>query len=481
MINLMAVPERTILRITRLFRNTLSAERYGVQERWLEAAASVAAPVVAVLGLVLAIIAAVKLDSFAAFLAGIAWVILICIGYFIGRQFLISCQRLITNNPSMVSSAAILECAGLIGILALAGLLSGAIFSSIRLSSLAPLASGLAGALAVLYCVAFALNPRIISTTVNPAATAGEDALALLVIFYKCLVRLASVVFSSSLLIGAALILRSVVLLLGDDLSEVLGGGVSSFKGVSLVIGGLIYPVVISLSFSFFYLFADLCQAILSLHRRPPSELPTSEPAVAHPAPSSEPASDGAGTSVILVVLVALVVTVGLVVKGRQMWSEHQQAAQLRQQQAEQDLAQQQALAAEQQAAAESAATEAAQRAAYLDAARQHLGQSALDFILDDQVNQHLQQLIAAEELAEFERLFSHASLVVEQSGVLLAAGCDADPCGSRRALVAVETKGAKTYALASVNGRVTYFGLADDQVASLPAPIKKWVLSVVN
>jgi hypothetical protein len=271
--NLMAIPEQIIGMVIILFRRLLGVSDFNSQEAYFESLASWAAPLAAVIGLLLGVIAAIKLDSFVAFMAGLAWVLLICVGYHIGKQFLVSCKRLIANNPSSISSIAILESAGLIGILVLFGIIISSLDMAVELSNLSPVFDGFFAACATLYYISFMLNPQLISTTVKEHATAGDDAISIMVIFYKCAVKVAPIAFGTGLILGSIQLAEAAYKILSGEISEVLisevlGGGVQSISGLNMVLGGLFYPLLISVSFCFFYLFADLCKAILTLHDR---------------------------------------------------------------------------------------------------------------------------------------------------------------------------------------------------------------------
>ena len=105
----MSISDQWIRATLDFFRRTLDKNFFTTQEENFERAASWAAPLSAVLGLLFSLVAAIKGDSFRIFLLGIVWVFVVCIGYFIGKQFVAACRKMILNNPSTISSGAFLE------------------------------------------------------------------------------------------------------------------------------------------------------------------------------------------------------------------------------------------------------------------------------------------------------------------------------------------------------------------------------------
>ncbi len=478
--NLMSISDQIIGKIIAIFRRWLDARQFRYQESLFERSASWAAPVAALLGLMLAVVAAIKTDSLAAALAGFAWLVLICVAYYIGRQFLGSCKRLIDNNPSAISSGALLESAGLIGIIVLIGTVLSALYMAIKLSSFTPLFIGIFAAGGAMYYISFMLNPELISTTVDEHATAGDDAIAIMVIMYKCSVKLASIVFGTTLIVGSLMIAQSMYKLLSGDWLEVLGGGLQSMTGVMVVLGGLMYPLVISVSFTFFYLLADLCKAILTLHGRQGGQHAAPQPG--SPTPSAdESAAEGmssAAARAVVIGLVALVLIVAGVIKGKAYYAEHQAAVEAQRLEAEQKLSEEVAQKAEEAKLAAEKAEQSAKTEAFARNARQYIGKPAQDLVLDKEVNAHLRELFST-NLTAFESYFMTSDAVTEDSGLLLASGCRKENCAQNKALTVVDLKAAKVYAAVYYNDKVNYWGLTDEEELALPAAVKKWALAV--
>lgn len=475
--NIMDIPEQGIRATLDFFRRTLDRNFFEAQEEHFERAAGWGAPISAALGLLLAVIAAIKIDSFKMFLLGIAWVFLVCVGYFIGRQFVLACRKMIRNNPSTISSGAFLESVGLLMIITLAAVVLGAVYAAIEASSATPLFVGWFAAVALAYSISMLLNPSIISTTVTVDSTAGDDALSIMVVFYKIAVRLTGIAFGGSLILGALLLSVSIFNLLNGDLAEVIGGGLQSLSGVMFTLGGLVYPFVIYITFVFFYLFIDICRAILSLHNR---QTPSSAP----PQEDEAPRESGPGMSpeimkrVLLVALAVLVATFAAV-KGKQYYDEYQARAEMERLQEEQAKAAEEqarqeeaARVAEEQARLQAEAAAKAAQAAFAAQVRPYVGKSSLDLVRATGVNE-LFRGIFAENYNAFETYLRSPQAVIEAEGFLIGPGCGVEGCGTYQGIAVVDLAQQKAFAVLSTNGNPGYYGI---ELAELPAPVANWI-----
>lgn len=266
--NLMSISDNLINKTLDLFRTALGGGFFERQKSFFENSAQWTAPLAAGLGLLVAVISAIKLDALSPLLTGIGWLALVCVGYYIGTRFVTSCEQVIESNPTSISSKSILDTTALIGILLLIGALVSSLITAIQTSSFEPIIIAVFVVWALLYLIAFTLNPDLVTTAIDDTATAGEDAIAISVLLSKCGVKIAPIIFGTSLIVGSLLLLQSIYEMVTDD-NKFFQAIVSleSLSGVMMILSGLAYPLIAYLSFCFFYLFADLCKAILTLHK----------------------------------------------------------------------------------------------------------------------------------------------------------------------------------------------------------------------
>lgn len=475
----MSISDQWIRATLDFFRRTLDKNFFTTQEENFERAAAWAAPLSAVLGLLFSLVAAIKGDSFRIFLLGIVWVFVVCIGYFIGKQFLAACRKMILNNPSTISSGAFLETVGLLLVVTLFAVVAGSLYLSIETSTVEPLLAGLFASVAIAYSICLVFNPSLISTSISAESTAGDDALAIMVVFYKMAVRLTGIVFGSSLVVGSLLLVTSIFKLLDGDVSEMIGGGLQSLTGALFTVGGLAYPFGIYITFVFFYLFIDICRAILSLHNR---QAPSAQPAP--PADDDAPGADGSGVSPemmkrVLVIALGVVVLAVVGMKGKQYYEEYRERAAIEQAQEEQAaLAAEQAkqeeaarLAAEQEQKRAAAAAEA-ERVAFAAAVQPYVGKSSLDLVRAPGVNELFREIFGG-QYDSFEGLLGKPQAVTSAEGFLLAPGCSATDCVNDKALAVVDVQQRKVFAITSSYGQLTLHGIESE---ALPAAVTNWV-----
>lgn len=269
MMNPMAFSNELIEQTLNLARKTVDAKFFETNEARLEQAAQFAAPVAAGIGLLLAIIAAIKTDSFSAFLYGAAWVLVVAVAYYIGSHFLEVCKRSVKNNPSTISTGEYLETLGLVALLVLIGVVVGSVIMAVKSGSFQVFEMALPLAVLLVSCVSLFLNPKLITTDVKATAIAGEDALTVMVVLYKSAVKLAGIALGTLTTVGAIVMLIVAVMLIKDNaVAGAMGQGMMGFAGVKMLMTGLLFPFAIYLGFIVFHLTIDLCRAILSLSKK---------------------------------------------------------------------------------------------------------------------------------------------------------------------------------------------------------------------
>lgn len=247
------------------FKNLITEDFFLKSEEFLINLASLATPVAAATGALMGLIVAIKTDSFIAFMAGIAWIVLLVVGYYVGSKFLNSCKTLVQNNPTNISSKEYIDVIALISICSIIGVSLGGFIISIKMGSFEALKWTGIILVALIYSLCFALHPNLVSTTIGQPATAGRDAIAIIAYGYKSSIRLAGIVFGASVFFGTVYLLFGLIDVFKSEGFGVLMGGMTSIGGVVQILVGLSYPFIAYLIFLLFYLSLDLMSAILSI------------------------------------------------------------------------------------------------------------------------------------------------------------------------------------------------------------------------
>ena len=109
------------------------------------------------------------------------------------------------------------------------------------------------------------MNPKLVSLNISGNSTAGEDALSLLSLGMKILMRLSVVFFGLAGPIGGLFLLKNLTDILSNNI-VINYFQISSFAGAPILAIGLIYPFLIYILFIATYLSIDLMKSILSIN-----------------------------------------------------------------------------------------------------------------------------------------------------------------------------------------------------------------------
>lgn len=485
-------------------RTVLTVEIFHAIENIALRLASVATLVAALVGSLVALVLAIKMDSLSIFLGSFAWILLLIFAFYVGSKARIICMTTLRNNSSGVASQELLDISVFMTmVFCLASMLAGFYFS-IKLSSLAILLAGMAGGLVMLYVLWMVLHPQLISVHVEGSSTAGIDAISYLVLGYKMYLRLSTVIFGLLPTIGAAFLINTLVKSFGAS-ENILDSGMTGMIGFILVLSGLLAPWFIYLTFMFIYLFFDVLRSVLMIGRSaesgyaPVAAVPL---AAAGPLPEAVqaplvmqateaaalPSLSGKAWRNIFIALLALVLGVAVLIKGKEWFQDFQakreivrveeerkkaEAERLSKQKAEEE----QRLAELKRQEEERAAREAQQVADLMAKVRKYIGQSGLDLLLESDVNRALREILKTDEnMRAFEAYFGQADNVRESEGLVIASGCRRDNCALLKGIFTIDKVTGQVGAVVNTRDRLVYFGYTESDA---PAAVKKWAISV--
>jgi hypothetical protein len=227
----------------------------------------------AALTLIYSVVGAIRLNQFSVLLTGLALVAALAIAQFAASRFLGAATRAINNTPSQISSAAFLECVGLLLVLLAIATFAGGVITSIQLSSILPLVPALFTSAAFIYFGATALHPLLVNVEMS-VGTAGEEAIGLLSFFAKAALKLAPLFFLL-LSVGGALAIAASFIESGSGFVGVVASVLqtvplpipvpSGFAGTAVVLLACLVPIGAYAFFLLNYLVIDLLTAVLSI------------------------------------------------------------------------------------------------------------------------------------------------------------------------------------------------------------------------
>ena len=445
-------------------RHILTVGLFEKVEKFFIVVAEIATPLAAVLGSLIALVLAIKTDSLQIFLASFAWVFTLVICYYIGGKLQNACQKTLESNPSSIGNQEYLDVVTVLNLIGAATSLLAGIYFAVKFSYLQAFVIGLGVALLLIYSAWLTLQPELLTTYVQESSSAGLDAIAILVLANKIYLRSNKIIFGLLTAIGTVLLVQALFNSFGEPY-EILMGGFQGLLGFILVIAGLTAPFACYVLFVFSYMLLDVMRSMLGLGK---PNLPIRTTPHAHTeAASSESSISADAAKKIGLVLIALIVGLTAVIKGKDLYNDYQAKAEVRRMEEEQKKAEE----AAQKAAAEA---EAARIEAFTSNARKYVKKPALDLVLDSQIN-GLYREIFGNNTSAFEGYFAESSEVFEAEDLLLAPGCRKDQCDQYKALAIVDLKGTKVSAIVIMGTDVRLFGI---QEADAPAAVKKWLMA---
>jgi len=231
--------------------------------RWVFRVGHIGLLAAAALGLLFSLIVAIRLDSFSAFLYGVAWVAVVFIIQYIAHRFAAAGDALIGTNPSALSSKAFLDCLGLLSVIG--GLIALAL-GSIRSIQGAGLRFVLVGAALFVLLELFAIvvfNPETVSTETGGKISAGQEAIGIIVLFIKGVMRLVPILFGIGIAAGFVLLAVDAFGIFGSEYGLLAAWRRGLQTGRTIVAAGLV-PFLSYIGFVVAYLAVDVIRAILA-------------------------------------------------------------------------------------------------------------------------------------------------------------------------------------------------------------------------
>lgn len=228
-----------------------------------------------VLTFIYSIILAVRLNRFSVFVMGVLVALGILLAHYVAGRFMASSDKIITGTPGRISSMAVLECFGLLMLLAAMGVLVTGIYATVQSSLAAPLVMAIVAAPLMTLAAAITLNPTTLGIEQGDAS-AGEEAIGLLSFALKIWLKLVVPLFCLLAIAGCVLIVWG---FFSPNAANINVSGfvpgvplpfidlfmMKNMAGPSLVLYACMTPIIVYLCFIFFSLALDLARAILAI------------------------------------------------------------------------------------------------------------------------------------------------------------------------------------------------------------------------
>lgn len=224
--------------------------------------------IVSVLAFLFGIIGAIRLGSgsFTFFLQALGFAIGILIVQYIAKKFSHAGETLIENNSSRLSSSAFLDCLGLLALIGGIAAFLYCLYEAIKLPSLWYLLYGIASFILLEFVALVALNPRTITVEVVDETSAGEEAIGIMTLFIKKVMRLIPILFGVGIIAVTVMLFINALGLFSEARLNLAADRSLKFYVLLIKIGLL--PFLSYIFFVFAYLCIDVIRAILSIPKK---------------------------------------------------------------------------------------------------------------------------------------------------------------------------------------------------------------------
>lgn len=233
------------------------------QDAWLTGAASPATCANMALGFVAATVIAIKSDSLQMFLLGTLWVVIVAALFCVGSAGTTSCRRVVGASKTAVAGRDMLDALAILVVFGGATVSVYAVYTAIQTSSPTPILNYATVVIGLLFYLCLLLHPQLIGIEISPLASAGEEALSVGLLLMKCLARQAGMLFGVLSMVGSLALARGTWTVVTGTGNDMFAGRLELFGGVTLVLYGLLLPVLLYLAYISLALFADLARAVL--------------------------------------------------------------------------------------------------------------------------------------------------------------------------------------------------------------------------
>ena len=205
--------------------------------------------------ILLGLTAAIKMSDWRLFPAGIGVALLLVILQYTASRFMDAGERLLNSSPSRLGSPAFMDCLALLvevlGICLFFGCWLqgqwGLFFVGLALW-------GLCDAVAYI-----ALHPSMINVEVGGDVGAGEEAIGIMSLAVKTVVRLVPMAFGIGAILGSAALITATLTMMRN------GDPAPALVALRLLTGCVLLPFVSYILFAFYHLLIDLLRSILVL------------------------------------------------------------------------------------------------------------------------------------------------------------------------------------------------------------------------
>lgn len=217
----------------------------------------------AFLGVLFAIIFAIRTNDFYAFLMGIAWFFLVFVVQYIAHKFSDAGENLIRANPTSMASKVFLDCVAFLFVIGGLIVLVSHLIGLIRNGNLGIFLQGLGVFVLFEFIAIVSFNFKTVTIEIVRETTAGQEAIGIITFFIKGLMKLVPIFFGVGVAIGTIMLFVDSIGLFSNQ--RIHGAWLSGNADASMILVAGLLPFFGYILFVLYYLVIDIIRAILSL------------------------------------------------------------------------------------------------------------------------------------------------------------------------------------------------------------------------
>jgi len=245
-----------------LMRKILSVNLFNFLKKWILLIGQWSFYFASGTALLLGIIGAIRIKSSNVFFTALAFSIGFFVVQYIGNKFLNAGDILIEENPTAMSSAAFLDSFSLLAIIGGAGILLFHLYFAIKYLSFSRFLFGIVG-FVILWFMAFILmNPKEISVNIIKKTTAGQEAIGIITLFIKAIMKIIPIAFGVGLIYGTV---SMFIHMFGLFKADSIFAWLKILADMNHVCFAGLLPLFAYLVFLISFLFIDIIRAVLSV------------------------------------------------------------------------------------------------------------------------------------------------------------------------------------------------------------------------
>ena len=261
-------PTLALDKVLDVVKKGLKVKIFDAVANWSGLVGAVGMWVAGLLGVLIGLVLAVKMHQPMMILAGVGWTLFMFLMSYVSKKMLSISAQLIKTSAGELSSDGFLRCLSILALSAAVGNLVFSCVTAFELRIFSPILMGAATFVGLILLVMLWLNPQEgLNIVIKPTTNAGQEALSVMTLMAKSLMRMVPIIFCAGILTGLFKMIWAVLSLVMDKFSPDTDG-VWGVLSVTTITSSALLPLIAYLLFLLYYLTFEVLIAILRVPER---------------------------------------------------------------------------------------------------------------------------------------------------------------------------------------------------------------------